>query len=371
MFRAVFLSILCGLTLAPVSPGAGIEDAPTVGAIRWDGWYGDETVTKAVEYTLGQPKYHFRLPWFAEILGGDKVRINGDSQAVIEKEISYAAKAGLHYWAFLDYWTDAPRMQSALMRYIEAPQKKALRYCLIEEGGRLDEWGAKAWEHLIEHFHSPHYQTVLGGRPLLYVYIRPSKIGKREWDELKRQCAAAGLKVPYLVLMGWDVEQDAKDMVKLGFDALSSYARGGAYSMEPQSYDEQCAQLRKGLWEKWRALNTPCVTLASSGWDTRPRNERPPSWIKLEATPDATPFSEQKPLVDAVTATPEQLGAHLQSALDWTKANRDINLANTVLIYAWNEHDEGGWLQPTLGLHGEPNDARIRALEKVLRSPAH
>jgi hypothetical protein len=41
------------------------SDAPIVGAIRWDGWTGAGGVVKQMERSLGQPKYHFRLPWFA------------------------------------------------------------------------------------------------------------------------------------------------------------------------------------------------------------------------------------------------------------------------------------------------------------------
>jgi hypothetical protein len=82
--------------------------------------------------------------------------------------------------------------------------------------------------------------------------------------------------------------------------------------------------------------------------------------------PDPTPFAEQKPLTDSVTATPVELAAHIREAVVWTKENRDINITNSVLIYAWNEHDEGGWLQPTLGFDGLPNEERIRSLRSVL-----
>lgn len=68
---------------------AGPEARPTVGSFRWDGWYGKGSVTKAVEALLGQPKYHFRLPWFARVIGEEKVSINGDSQAIVEQEIDY------------------------------------------------------------------------------------------------------------------------------------------------------------------------------------------------------------------------------------------------------------------------------------------
>ena len=146
-------------------------DAPIVGAIRWDAWYGEGGATKAVEASLGQPKYHFRLPWFARVVGGDNVSINGDSQTIVEQEIDYAARAGLNYWAFLDYGNEASDMHIALNRYRTAKDKKGIRYCFVEEGPRLDGVGTAGWKRLVEHFRHPDYQTVLDGRPLLFMFV--------------------------------------------------------------------------------------------------------------------------------------------------------------------------------------------------------
>ncbi len=362
------LVLLASLLIAQRETLRAAESAPIVGAIRWDAWYGSGDATKAVEVSLGQPKYHFRLPWFARVVGEDRVSINGDSQAIVEQEIDYAAKAGLNYWAFLDYNDEASDMHIALNRYRAAKDKKGIRYCFVEEGPRLDGLGTAAWKRLVEHFQHPDYQTVLDGRPLLFMFVKTTKLAKPEWDELKRQTIAAGLKAPYLVLMGWNPAEDARDMAALGFDAISAYARGGSYSMTQPSYAEQCALIRRDRWEKCTALRIPSVTFASAGWDTRPRNERPPPWCTwVTATPDKTPPAEQKPLVDSVTATPDELAAHIREALDWTKANRDINPSNAVIIYGWNENDEGGWLLPTLGTDGKPDETRINALGKVLQ----
>ncbi len=368
------LTLVAALLLTPVAALCGRRseantdsNAPIVGAIRWDAWYGDGGATKALEASLGQPKYHFRLPWFARVLGEDKVSINGDSQAVVEQEIDYAAKAGLNYWAFLDYCDEASDMHIALNRYRAAKDKKRIRYCFVEEGPRLDGVGTAAWKRLVEHFRHPDYQTVLDGRPLVFMFVKTEKLAKAEWDELKRQTIAAGLKAPYLVLMGWNPEQDAKDMAALGFDAISAYARGGSYSMTQPSYAEQCALVRRDRWEKCRALRIPSVTFASAGWDTRPRNERPPPWCTwVTATPDKTPPAQQNPLLDSVTATLDELAAHIREALEWTKANRDLNPANAVIIYGWNENDEGGWLLPTLGTDGRPDETRINAVGNAL-----
>jgi hypothetical protein len=363
------VALISALWLASLAAlAAGQEAPPIVGAIRWDGWYGTGSVVKAVEASLGPPKYHFRLPWFARVVGEGKVSINGDAQAVVEQEIAYAAKAGLNYWAFVDYCDEASAMHIALNRYRSAKDKKGIRYCFVEEGPRLDGLGTAAWQRLVEHFRHPDYQTVLDGRPLLFVFVKTTRLGRSEWDELKRQTLNAGLKPPYLVLMGWHPEEDAKDMAALGFDAISAYARGGSYSMTQPSYAEQCAMIRRDRWEKCRVLRLPSVTFASAGWDTRPRNERPPPWCTwVTATPDKTPPAQQKPLLDSVTATSDALATHIREALEWTRANRDLNPANALIIYGWNEHDEGGWLQPTLGPDGRPDEARIRALGRVLR----
>ncbi len=367
--KKCFLAL--AMLLTPLAAfGAATDEAPIVGAIRWDGWYGDGSVVQATEYSLGPPKYHFRLPWFAQVLGADKVRINGDSQEIMAQEIGYAAEAGLNYWAFLDYLDEAPDMSIALNRYRAAKDKKGIRYCLVEEGARLDKAGTKAWGKLVEHFRSPDYQTVLNGRPLLCLFGKTTVLDKVAWGELKQQTTAAGLKEPYLVLLGWEAE---KHYAALGFDAISEYACAGkGYTTDPETYARLTTHhVQEKLWATWKRERSPCITFATAGWDTRPRQERPPSWCPwVKATPDATPAAQQKPLIDATTATPEEIAAHLRAAIAWTQANRDLNPANTILLYAWNEHDEGGWLQPTLGTDGKPDDSRVKAMGKVLRSVA-
>lgn len=341
-----------------------------VGAIRWDAWYGTRgEVVKSVETSLGPPKYHFRLPWFARVVGLGKVGINGDSQEIMEREIGYAARAGLDYWAFVDYGYD-PELTIAIRRYRAAKDKRGLRYCLVEEGDRLDGLGTGEWPRLVGHFKGADYQTVLGGRSLLYVFGKTEKLGKREWQELSDTALAAVGKRPYMVFMGWHPEEDAKTCKALGFDAISAYAGGWAYSMNPPTYAEQCEALKRGRWDVCRQLHVPCVAFVSTGWDTRPRNEHPPPWVRSwvgKGTPDQTPPELQKPLIDAVTATPGQIAAHLQEAVDWTRRNGDINPSRAVIVYAWNENDEGGWLIPTLGRDGEPDTGRVEAVRGVLR----
>jgi hypothetical protein len=63
-------------------------------------------------------------------------------------------------------------MGIALDRYLSTPGKKGLRYCFVEEGPRVDRAGTAAWPRLVEHFRDADYQTVLDGRPLLFVFVK-------------------------------------------------------------------------------------------------------------------------------------------------------------------------------------------------------
>ena len=93
-----------------------------------------------------------------------------------------------------------------------------------------------------------------------------------------------------------------------------------------------------------------------AGWDRRPRVEHPVPW---EA-------AWQKPNVGLdkyyVSPTPTELAGHLGEAFDWIGARAAQCPAQTVIIYAWNEHDEGGWLCPTLGADGKPDASRLQAI---------
>ena len=49
--------------------------------------------------------------------------------------------------------------------------------------------------------------------------------------------------------------------------------------------------------------------------------------------------------------------------MTWVEKNPVAAESKAVLIYAWNENDEGGWLVPTLS----EGAARVEALGKVLK----
>ena len=139
-------------------------------------------------------------------------------------------------------------------------------------------------------------------------------------------------------------------MQDYGLDAIGAYAVGGG-----KPYASLAGQAHQ-FWEAGKATGANVVPIVSSGWDNRPFLENPAPWYSCASTNYTLP------------PTPDQLANHLADALDWTGRNRaSVTQANTVLIYAWNEHAEGGWLCPTLNPDGSGNSERLAAIATKLK----
>jgi hypothetical protein len=95
----------------------------------------------------------------------------------------------------------------------------------------------------------------------------------------------------------------------------------------------------------------------TTGWDRRPRVQHPVSWEKPDPPGAIDMFY--------ATPSPAELAAHLQAALDWCGRHQTTADPSGVLIYAWNEIDEGGWLLPSLW--PEPGNKRLDAVGRLLR----
>lgn len=342
---------------APVVPAAeGEVPRPLAGAIRWDAWTGGE-VTRQVERTLGPAKYHVRLPWFAEVLAADTVRIEGGRQEVMDREIVFAADAGLDYWAFLLY-PEAMSMSDSLRLYLASPARGRVGFCVILHNafGVDDAQWPRERDRAVALLQEPGYQTVLGGRPLVYAFEVKYRgaFPAARFAEFRQAAQATGVD-PYCVFMGWDPAGDFKASSPLGFAAVSAYACGSADA----TFAQLCQRVETGFWQNAAAARVPYVPLVTTGWDKNPRKEHPVSW-ELD-------HDYHRQTVFPATATPAEIAAHLSRALTFVCEHLDVCPANTVIIYSWNEHDEGGWLVPTWTPEGTPDTSRLDAIADVLR----
>lgn len=339
---------------------------PVVGAIRWDAWFGDRGVPgKAVEKSLGPRKWHYRLPFYGKEISDDKVEVRGDTQETMDREIAYAAGAGLDYFAFVTY-AEGDAMSLGLKQYLASAKKSKIRFCLNLQGGHLTAGSPEAWpQHVkryVEYFKDAQYQKVTGGRPLVFLFSAGDLIGPKkfsDWkaarnafDGLRKASKDAGAGDPYIAVQVWSPANDKQEMEKLGCDALSAYAVTGGNEGTPVPFADLRKQAR-AFWEDCRKAGAQAVPLASAGWDRRPRFDNPVPWEGVAGS--AACFAAPKP---------DELGAHVGEAVDWVRAHPKDAEAQAVLIYAWNEIDEGGWLVPTLAEGAARLDAIKEALSK-------
>ena len=200
-------------------------------------------------------------------------------------------------------------------------------------------------DRFIAYFQEPSYQNVLGGRPLVYAFRwKGWAEGPNFLQQLESACLSQGIGEPYYVDLHYQAD------LTPGFDAMSGYAHnlGGQDGEHPWSDLTGCAESR---WNNW--LGFEQVPLATSGWDGRPRIEIPVSWI------GENPSFYQDWYIEP---TPQQLADHLRDAMDFVQTNPISCAANAVLMYAWNEFDEGGWVCPTL----YNGSARLDAIAAML-----
>ncbi|MCC6353630.1 MAG: hypothetical protein IT577_07070 [Verrucomicrobiae bacterium] len=346
----------------------------TIGAIRWDAWHvpaageahgGDGGPVRAMEASLNPKRYRHRAPFFARVDTNDVLRIDGYTQAIVDREIAFARAGGIDYWAFLLYDEDNV-MSQGLALYLKSGRRRDVNFCAIASPGTFGpgaQW-PEGIARIVRLMREPGYQTVCGGRPLLYVFRVDDKWikawggpegARRLFDGLRSASREAGLGDPYMVTMQDGSAAEGKRMADaIGAEALSDYARSRGEAGAPYS---RLVEVAREFWEECAATGSGVVPLAMAGWDRRPRVEHPVPW---------EPY--QKPGVGLdkfyIAPTPEELAAHIGEAMEWAELRPAQCPAKTVIVYAWNEHDEGGWLCPDLG----NGDARLRAIRKMTES---
>lgn len=340
------------------------DSGPLVGAIRWDAWYGDGTgVNGAVEATLSVQQWQSRSPFFTDVDSSSQVRIRGEAEN-IRQEIDFAADAGLDYWAFVIYPPEE-NLSRALDLYLAAPNRGKVNFCINLQGGWFGKEGLSAAlariPRYVGYMQRPEYQTVLGGRPLIYLLYPQSLVGNDALNNdneaiqliaaLRIQAQAAGLETPYIVFQDYNASNVDAFRQLYGADAIGAYAANtnplNATYQDLQDYVEG------PFWASFLNTGSEFVPLASTGFDLRPRIETPPPW-----DPN---LGNLNPDTGYDQPTPTEFVDHLTNSLQYLEDHSQFTPANTVLIYAWNEFDEGGWLCPTLG----GGSARIDALHAL------
>lgn len=367
--KRVVVAAFFGLGLAAPQSSSIAGEKPRMdavpvlfGAIRWDAYHGgDGQIYTDSMRTMSPEKWRYRLPFYAQVNKDGTIEANAAKQEIMDQEIAYAKAARLDYWAFLFYvrYGDDYEMNRCLRLYLQSKHKSDVGFCLILcHLPDKEKWPACA-DRLVAYFKEATYQKVLKGRPLVYFFRQELKDRFGSWpaakgaiELLRSKTKAAGLSDPYLVIQHYSTTEQEQAVQAAGFNAVSEYTAHhdtGRFEEKPYSH---LAAVNQEAWNRWLGLGVEVVPVVNAGWDLRPIQEINTHWYQPSKT--VTYWTEP---------TPDEFAANCQSAADWCKRHPKTTPARTVMIYAWNEWMEGGYIVPT----ARDGAARLNALQKVSR----
>ena len=331
-----------------------------VGAINWDCSVPASTFFGGYQtQSLAPEKFRDRTPYYAKVLGRDRIDYPVRILAEYEVEMRHAIDAGIDYFAYC--WYDCTPVkgrhlvESALATadehtceltqarrfHLQSELRKQLGLCAILVC--CQPYSDTELKALAEAMKEQCYEKV-GMRPLLYLFESP-------WQEtlgrLRGFCREAGTPEPYVVLM---FNGDVPKGDYPGVDAFGSYACCAQTEtfeqLTARSVAENAARARHGK---------PIVPHLSVGWDPSPRIEHPVPWCSY-------PKGRYAPPADG-----RQLCAAAGDLRKWIDANGDSCPTGHLLVFAWNEFEEGGWICPTWSPGGCPDLSRTRAFRKAVK----
>uniref|UniRef100_A0A7V5XFB8 Glycoside hydrolase family 5 domain-containing protein n=1 Tax=Thermodesulfobacterium geofontis TaxID=1295609 RepID=A0A7V5XFB8_9BACT len=334
------------------------ETCPLIGAIRWDAWHGKKgNVGVYVEKVLSNKNWHYRLPFCATINNDGKVEIDCVNENVISKEADYAKAHGINFWAFLAYEPDSAM---SLGLKIFTTSKQNYNFALIIEFSRYNSFNFRERNRYLVSLIKHKNYLLINNRPVIFIFNINDEELKRNWknengfriviEDLITKLKDEGINKPYFVIMDFQYKNACYWANIFDFDAISTYA---THPNKPGSYDD-LVNHALSWWESAKTMckNKTVVPIVMTGWDPRPRAETPAPWQKEEYIKKASEIYFETP-------KPEEIADAVGRAVVWAKQNK----SPLIIIYAWNEFDEGGWIMPTL----MKGDARLKAIGELIK----
>jgi hypothetical protein len=344
-----FVIASCAMSALTVWAAAGDHKSLTeggnvrIGAYYFDGWAGtDRFVTKRMlaEFPEREPIWGWR----------------DDSLEVMERQIDLAADHGLAFFAFCWYWHDngqainekaikADPLHTGLELFLKARNNRRMKFCLLVANHQgFEIRGTESWKQAADfwmpYLKHPQYLTV-DGKPLVIIF-NPAGGDQAGFAYFQEAARKAGLPGVAIAACG-------NGMPQLGYTHRTHYNVIPGYTAGPQEH--KYAELAEAHAQAWGgSKEQPYLPEVTAGWDSRPwegpqGHGKEPGWY----FPDRTP---------------EQFAASLRDAIGWMDKHSDQTISErTILVYAWNEFGEGGYIAPT---KGDPEGQYLKALQSVL-----
>jgi len=324
----------------------------TLGAIRWDNWRLDSSYGQV----LDDPGLRDRIPYYALRLSDGKLGFPGDSETVLDADVHYARSAGLDYFIFGYYlessaWgrsvINAAALNRALESFLRLPDRLGVKFALNFNLSFPPRDVPAVAEAISRAISNPDYMRGVDGSAPVFFFVGSTDrwveglggegSAKNALSQIRAQVKTATRQNLYLVALQFDLSRNEPISHRIGFDAASTYATAlGAHGRALPYAD--CAALAEDQWRTEATDSSggflPTVTF---GWDYRPALRDPGEKVARRPNPDWC-----RPAKD------EEWIKQIRGAVRAAASNPRNSRFPSVVLYAWNENSEGGWLQPTL-----------------------
>jgi uncharacterized protein (TIGR02145 family) len=355
MKETKFIRFFCLLTIAFISIQA-YGQKPKVGAYYFHGWSGltDQWHLPSRlknDYPEREPSWG----WYTNTV------------STMEQQIDFAADNGLNFFTFCWYQSASQEkwivdaLNQGLDLYLKSTNRNRLEFSIfVSNHDESFTMGPNEWEFCtnrwVQLFQESGYQKV-DDRPVIIFNRYDLLLAKwgsytaitQAFKVLDDKARAAGLKEPLIgihTLPGWN---NLRSLKSAGFDFFTGYNYGNDIAAASSNLEQPWSQLRKtgnDIWQIFALKNVlPYVPVVTTGWDMRP-------WETGD--PKAYYYTPR---------TPENIAGFLTDAIGWTKGNPTKTFSEPfIVLYAWNENGEGGYLTPTKS----EGDVVLRKIKEVL-----
>jgi hypothetical protein len=323
-----------------------------IGALRWDNWRLDSSAGQVIL----DPPLRGRIPYFVWRDSIGKLALPGDFEVVLHADVEYARAAGIDYFIFGYYletgsWgrstSNAKALNSAYRSYIRLRDHAGVRFALnFDYGFPAADVGAVS-EVIADAARQRDYVHAADGSIPVFFFAPDMDLwvkglggeenARKALTEIKRQVFQRTGANLFPVALVFGIDQAGPTAERLGFDAVSTYANalgGGGVAVAYRT----CADVARRFWQKGRKLPLGFIPTVTMGWDYRPILKQPQDPPHRDPDPSwCTP------------ATDAEWIAQIQDAVMEAQSNPKNRRFESVLLYAWNEFSEGGWIAPTIG----------------------
>lgn len=336
--------------------------AVSVGVYYFDGWSGKSRYANdpAQPWTKNAPT-HLTKRLVEEFPEREPVwGWRNDSQEIMERQIDLAAENGVDFFLFCWYWRDNQGRlnekaidelphHTSLKLYLNARNKKKIKFALLVANHAGSEIiGTENWQAAIKYW-APYLKdkqyVKADGKPLIVLFgtgdeaINNEQLAAMQ-AAVKKEGFSSGISIAGC---GSQARKKAGFTHTTHYNVIPGYASGS----EEHKYQE-LVDATKAQWSG--TTYQPYIPLLTAGWDKRP-------W----EGPDGLDQAEGWYYPDR---TPEQFKQFLEDAVQWMKDHpTQTSKERLVLVYAWNELGEGGYLVPT---KGDPEAVYLKQIKNVV-----